>query len=430
MIRIKSIEFLNDYKLFKKGQLIVFSDKSALPDQENSLTLFTGRNGTGKTTILSIVARMFHHLERYRGKLEAEFKFTYVIKHGNQFKEVTIKHCNNLVNVNVPGYYHDLVLIPFKGAEIYDSKLANEYNPEQIVYYTDFHNFCPKSIVTSAFSVHGEYPSKRARNFIGYAIVENYNLDYIYGKNHFGLQNLSRGIKRFIKKYQNDIDSFNEVFKLFDLEFTGRVQEHYWGSESKWVKPTKKWLDQIEGDLADGKYLNDIEFTRNNRLITFRNMSAGEKMLLLRFITILDGIEEDSIVIIEEPEIHLDQIWCKQIISLLQLLYKGYGAHFLIATHNLDLINTVNKESLVRLDGTVNTVVNDNTFLSNNEGLISTLYGYTDQLNSVEKEVLAIISNKSTSLQELKNLETVMGESIYKYLVYKRIKELENVADK
>jgi ABC-type lipoprotein export system ATPase subunit len=431
MVRLISIEFLEDYRMFKKDQAVFFTELEYTRQNEGILlSVLAGRNGTGKTTLLSLVARLFHHLERYRGKLDVNFKLKYLLEYGGTDKLISIVHIDDIVRINIPDFYENKVLIPFVGANRLDKRLAKKYGPDEIIDYPMFNNFCPKSIVSSAFSVHGEYPNKRAHNFEGFEPLRNYNINYIYGKNHFALRDFTRGIKRFVLSYIENKEKFNQILSLFELKFTGRVLEYTWEDQDNWVKVDSKWKQQIEGQIADGKYLNDLEFVRSGHKISFSNMSAGEKMLLLRLITILDGIEDDSIVIIEEPELHLDQVWCKQIISILDLLFKKNGAHFLIATHNLSLINSVPKENVIRLDWTKSTTVESNTFLAANEDLINSLYGDSGRLNIVERDVLKSISNPLVTKEELEYLDSILGDSIYKYLVYKKLKKIRDVESK
>lgn len=70
-------------------------------------------------------------------------------------------------------------------------------------------------------------------------------------------------------------------------------------------------------------------------------MSSGEKMFIIRILSILSEIEDNSIIIIEEPELHLNPSWTKQIVTMLHHFFNTYNVHFIISTHNYSFINTV-----------------------------------------------------------------------------------------
>ncbi len=420
---IESIEFLKDYKLFKKGELVHFPDKKNNDYLDLNVILLVGRNGSGKTTILGLISRLFHHIERYSEKIDADFILKYKIKYGEKIVPVVIIHEKNVIRLTFDSY-NKVQLLPKKNSNILDKKVINL--EEDFIEFSSFISYCPKSVVTSAFSLHAEYPNRRPVNFIGYMLLGNYNITDIYGKNHYKLGSISRGILRFIKLINNSDSGLSEVLQRFNLNFGFKVLVGGRGGNGDWELINNKWLKKMDSAVQHEEvYINDLLFFREGKEIYLDIMSAGEKMLLLRMISILNGIEDDSLVIIEEPELHLDQIWNKQLITFMECLFQSYNAQFLIATHDNTLINSVPKTNILRLGNKTGTTVQKNTFLASNSELMLALHEKSYGLNSVEEKILIKISDPESTKDELVELDKILGDSIYKFLLHKRLSEFE-----
>lgn len=417
-MRIKKLTFFNNYKQFEKGNSFSFSsiNNSISYFDHLQVSVLVGRNGSGKTTLMSLIATLFHNIERYGNKIPADFEFIYTTNWTEKELEVSIKHERNLIKISIEGIYNEIQLLPKKNAREQHSSLINPDEP--FITYKEIQDFLPFKVVTSTFSIHGEYPNARPSNYIGDEIVHVQSITDIYGKNHWNLGSISLGIFRFLKLYFNESNKLKELLNLFDLKFTNRVLF----SQSDWEGVQKKWLKLSESSfIKKYDYLNDIEFERNGRIITLSNMSSGEKMLLLRSLSILNSIEQDSIVIIEEPELHLDPVWNRQLTTLFEVLLSGYNSHLLIATHNYSIINSVQQSNIIFLDKGSEHKISENTFLASYEELFRILYGEDFKSNKIEEDFLFTLSEKS--IDQLKEDYNKIGNSIYKYLIYKKIRD-------
>ncbi|MCD8433564.1 AAA family ATPase [Tenacibaculum finnmarkense genomovar ulcerans] len=414
-MRIKNLTFLNNYKQFEKGHKFSFSSSDGLNDL--SLSVLVGRNGSGKTTLMSLIATLFHNLERYGHRIPADFEITYRKHFKEKEFEVTIKHLNNLVTISILDVFKNIQLMPKRNArENYTSLIDKK---KKFITYEDIKSYLPNKVVTSSFSIHGEYPTPRPYNYIGDELVSIQTITNIYGNNHYDFGSISIGIFRFVNLFFDGSNKIKDLLTLFDLKFTNRV---LFSQTEDWDIVNRKWIKKNTTIIQEKQdYLNDIEFERNGRLITLSNMSSGEKMLLLRIISILNSIEQNSLIIIEEPELHLDPVWNRQLITLFQVILAGYNSHLLIATHNYSIINSVQQSNLVYLQDGAQNEISENTFLASYEELFRVLYGENFKSNTVEEEFLSALSKKN--ITELKNDYDRIGNSLYKYLIYKKIKE-------
>lgn len=83
-----------------------------------------------------------------------------------------------------------------------------------------------------------------------------------------------------------------------------------------------------------------------NQEISIRDASSGEQAVVLTFLGIASEIEDSSLVIIDEPEISLHPEWQEKFIELLRSTFNGYqGCHFILATHSPLLLSRIDGES-------------------------------------------------------------------------------------
>lgn len=72
-----------------------------------NIILFSGENGTGKTSIVSFVVKIFRYLERFRERLKSDYMISYEIIEKNKIREIVIRKNNNNIFINIDGseYY-------------------------------------------------------------------------------------------------------------------------------------------------------------------------------------------------------------------------------------------------------------------------------------------------------------------------------------
>ncbi|MFI3314373.1 MAG: AAA family ATPase [Rikenellaceae bacterium] len=90
---------------------------------------------------------------------------------------------------------------------------------------------------------------------------------------------------------------------------------------------------------------DDLLFDSPGGLVTPFQLSSGEKQLLIIFITVLTQGGEESILIMDEPEISLHHIWQRQLIN-----------NILILNPKLQLITSTHSPALI-MDGWLDRVV-------------------------------------------------------------------------
>ncbi|PET28314.1 hypothetical protein CN518_24535 [Bacillus anthracis] len=461
-VQLQSLH-IDKFKLIEKSD-VIFVPEGGYPEyyyhyfDKNNFTILVGENGNGKTTLMSFIVNVFHNLQRFHNRIYSDFCLKYRIHK----KMVTLEKESENVYITVEGCVPKSLLIEFDPKRGYVLK-KNKRNFENKVTYDEIKMYLPTNVITSVFSMHGEYPMERPSHFIGERIVHRYNISDIYGINHFNFSSLSKGIRRFLEMYSKNGKIIDDLLELLNLRFCKEVvvrlrERPKWGYESEdEAKKHKKRISLVESfvnsnmvEEDNGKilklnentyrelieyeeekllYLNDIFFEKNGSIVCLDNMSSGEKMFFIRVFSLLASIENNSLIIIEEPELHLNPSWTKQIITMLQMLFSSYQAHFVISTHSYSFINTVFPENIIfaRDKQFINLDSNVNTFLANEVEINNIFFANSKKLNYVEDKLWKRIQNRD--IDEIENILGYLGESYTKFQLFNIWMEKRGVSE-
>ncbi|GAE37504.1 putative ATP binding protein SugR [Halalkalibacter akibai JCM 9157] len=428
----------------------------------NNFTILVGENGNGKTTLMSFVANIFHNLQRYHDRIKSDFTLRYIIERNNELYKVNIEKEERNLFIFVEGFLSKSLILELHPQRGYVVK-AHQKHITNNVTYEEIKKFLPSRIITSVFSLHGEYPVDRQPNFIGDRIVDSYDISKIYGSNHYEFKSLSKGIYRFLETYKNNSDIVDELLNFLSFKFINKLlvrkrletyphhelffasqedqDEDYFTDEDKAMIQQYKelenlikeyaiddngWVEVSEDNYEDFFkfeqneliYMNDLAFEKDGEFIALENMSSGEKMFFIRILSLLSSIEDNALIIIEEPELHLNPSWTKQIITMLQMLFSKFKVHFLISTHSYSFINTVfpenilfaNEKKFMNPDPTIN------TFLANEVEISNMFFANSKRANYVEDILWKKVKNASG--KELEEIIDYLGESYTKFKLF------------
>lgn len=96
-----------------------------------------------------------------------------------------------------------------------------------------------------------------------------------------------------------------------------------------------------EYDLID---LEDIEFTKKNNGSCFllTEASSGELCILFNILSVAGAISDDSVILLDEPELSLHPEWQCDFLPLLERIFSNYKrCHFIVATHSPQIVSSV-----------------------------------------------------------------------------------------
>ena len=280
-------------------------------DEPLDLVVLAGSNGSGKTRVLESILQYFQdHIQyNYRGnsnKIEIYF-------------EEKEKICRNNVGDEMELYeglksfsYHEIDN-PRNEKHI---KIKKELNIlPKIIYVPTEINF--QKMNTASTTLVQEY------NFIN---IVNTNLikdipSYIATKMISAmLKNKNEKVGDVQKKVFNEI---NEIFENLSIDV------------------------KVEDISQDGR--NITLFTNSSGdEFDINELSSGEKQLFLRTLAIKMLNPENSIILIDEPELSLHPKWQQRIVDVYRKI--GKNNQVIIATHSPHILGSVKKENIMLLD--------------------------------------------------------------------------------
>lgn len=107
-------------------------------------------------------------------------------------------------------------------------------------------------------------------------------------------------------------------------------------------------IDRFAEHVIPFRTMRDLEIISFERFeinklesgFAFDNASSGEYHILLTFLNLLSLIEENSLVLIDEPEISLHPNWQIRYMDIFNKIFQNYrGAHFIISSHSHFLVS-------------------------------------------------------------------------------------------
>ena len=103
---------------------------------------------------------------------------------------------------------------------------------------------------------------------------------------------------------------------------------------------------KLKGISRDGKNMPIFENSQGEEF-DINELSSGEKQLFLRTLSIKMLEPEDSIILIDEPELSLHPKWQQQIIKVYQSI--GKNNQIIVATHSPHILGSVPSENIIIL---------------------------------------------------------------------------------
>ncbi|MDD2907834.1 MAG: AAA family ATPase [Candidatus Gracilibacteria bacterium] len=390
---------INEYKILKNNSFKL-NGKQLFPKGAQILGLI-GPNGSGKTTLCSMISWIFQSIST---RTDLDFDIHIKFEFNNDLREIIYKDNTFELLINCELYYK------FKSGSRLNKKDKEIHNDKINVFWNG-------KILLSTFETNGEYPNEKPYNYIGDDHLTKYDLAGLYGKNSYSYPSITNGIIRFLKNSskQNIANIFLEQmgFQLsgyIDLKIVRNIADiiyepslsdedkfwltkecinsrHYTPEKVREAKKKEKEVTLYNKLLNDsrlrldsdsqslsfsdvlnisneyseymGKYifLNGLGLIKDDVNLSFEELSSGEKFLIIRYISILSGLEKDSIVIIEEPENHLNPKWRELVIPALHKATTEFNSTLIFTTHDYRIIRYLHNNCVLKISkGVINKV--------------------------------------------------------------------------
>lgn len=241
-------------------------------------------------------------------------------------------------------------------------------------------------------------------------ICDFYNLVYT-NKNTFEL--IINFSENNILKLDNDNSIYHDKYKIYK---------------------TLKLMKDI--DLVRGLELK--VYKRGGNEFNFSDASSGESNILSTLIALVPLVEDNSLILIDEPEISLHPSWQYQYIGLLQkLLFHVKGCHVIIATHSHFLVSDLPVESssviaFSNKKGVISgNLIEASTFGWSAEDVLLNIFGlptsrnyYLSQLVTEALEILASEKKDKKRFEEIKGELAKVHDLLKEYDPLKKVIQL------
>ena len=295
-MKIKKIEIKNNKIL--KDISIDFEKNGKIIDT----IVVAGSNGSGKTTFLESIWNYFFDIALYKTDIMEKINITLE----NKFED-SIK--NQIINE-----LYFLSSYKENDRKKYQAILSSFEILPKLIYIPTEINF--SEVKTETTNFYREYSFFNIVDFNMIKDIPSYivsRIIYMLGQN----ENLTMLDAR--KKVTEEI---NGIFNILELDV------------------------KLKGISKDGKNMPIFENSQGEEF-DINELSSGEKQLFLRTLSIKMLEPEDSIILIDEPELSLHPKWQQQIIKVYQSI--GKNNQIILATHSPHILGSVPSENIIIL---------------------------------------------------------------------------------
>lgn len=427
----------------------VFTLSKGNVSEQNTYTIITGKNSSGKSRLLSKVVNSFIFSKDDSALLASGSitspKKVIAVSTGRFDKFPLYVHAAKNSNFKNNYFYYGLKTtsnsphaILTKGiASIFYGMSINHGILKRLGRLFSYLGFAP--MMDISFSLNVNLGKLKSGNY-----VEFYN-DYVE-RNRFK-------DPLFIEKLNN----YKEKNKLTHLEdfisnvskYIDYTQYHYLGKNFYFKLNLYSESDMFESEIENLLVLIDLNIlqvkdirvfgkTEKNKISLFQS-SSGQQCMILMMMGIASSISNGSLICIDEPEISLHPKWQLEFIDLLQNTFSHYvGCHFLIATHSPQIVSGLKSDNgyILSLENDELTSSVDNSFRSADYQLAEVFDapGYRNEY--ITKLAINLFSkvkkNKSFDVEDtalLERLKSFKENIASEDPVYELIKVLEEVFD-
>lgn len=145
----------------------------------------------------------------------------------------------------------------------------------------------------------------------------------------------------------------SNMVRIDDIQFKeedARALKVYFDDIEKKYQPYEELISSLEmfTEIVNGRFqFKKIQISINNGIIicdgnnniSLLKLSSGEKETLVLFYQLIFEVSEDSLILIDEPEISLHIAWQRKFAEDIQMIIQQKKIKVVIATHSVQIVN-------------------------------------------------------------------------------------------
>jgi predicted ATPase len=345
-----------------------FIDLEAVDFDKNIFTIIVGKNGTGKSRLLSRIVNEFIKTSRSKTfNTDRELDFS-------PFDEskVTYKFAPNKVIAVSTSPFDKFPLIRFKRelegysylglrelmshnfglaylskimSSLIDTLIQKPYQIKEVTTVLNYLGYTDRISIKMQSKIGSRFTRELLTNKDPVKNFEEIIRDH---------RPISGSVSR--KFFYNEDDSVSKKKVLQLLRIIQRIDEEPGlSNEFNWLE-----IDQngVHGRYNSKDYLEDFSFLLKSGIIRLQDVtllkintnapfsineaSSGEQSVVIGILGIASQIEDYSLICIDEPEVCLHPEWQERYIKILTSTFGMYkGCHFIIATHSPQIVSNL-----------------------------------------------------------------------------------------
>ncbi|MBH0345649.1 hypothetical protein BK731_00645 [Bacillus thuringiensis serovar muju] len=181
-------------------------------------------------------------------------------------------------------------------------------------------------------------------------------------------------------------------------------------------------------ELCSISFWKELHIENGNEYMPLSMLSSGELSLFLRIFDLYDYVEEDSIILIDEPETHLHPRWIKGYVEILNQILGEKRCHVIIATHSPLIVSDVPKNSIIALKnnrGFIEQVkIRERTLGLNYDEVLSEVFGLEDDKGNMVREYAKLIEKalEDDEFDKALAIYSQMADSDIRYKLYSKLR--------
>lgn len=371
---------INSLKFENKDLKFSTNKKSS----ENTFTIFTGKNGVGKTKILSSIVRFFlikevsqrnvisETLTILNTEIEAKVNYTRqpdkIIVHTNsKHNKFPSKYhypsAKNYFNLDESNYYYNPRTMDNNFfTQLVNYKKINFKTVSDTFSYLNYQPLVRIDLKLDWISFPAGYYSRTIEKYKSILIEElNFDLNKTL-KQASKVDRYFIATLNYISSNSREEISISEIkllysaFKSFDIINLSMLVEVDFNQEIFKYTNTNKSIIKLffkfniirfsSVFLYKGLENSYSPFFTNKGIVNFNDLSSGQQAIFNTLLGISGVISNNSLICIDEPEISLHPEWQSDIINKLQSVFQDIkGCHFLIATHSPQVVASLKSEN-------------------------------------------------------------------------------------
>ena len=366
-VRIKNVKGIKDLELsFKKDNKIL------------DLIVLAGVNGSGKTTILEAIKDFFYNKYlNFNGPEKSNVNLDIF------FEDFEKKQIEESEKSSIDNYEHKLQdffsalqsynLYRKNSNDYYRNQIAKRFDvPPKIIYVPAENKF--EEIQTYSTTLSKEY---EFINTINSNVIRDIPSYIATRRNYLATIEEDLTMKEITNKVVNEINGIFDILEL-DVKLKGFSKD-------------EKTMPIFENSAGEEFDINDL--------------SSGEKQLFLRTLSIKMLEPNNSIILIDEPELSLHPKWQQRIIEV----YKKIGENnqIIVATHSPHILGSVSNENIFILyrneNGKIEAKTGDELYSS-----------YGQPVDRVLKDIMGLKSVRTPKIdRDIQELRKLVDEDKY-----------------